>query len=132
MGDKSVKQNGGDCSGSTYKIYDKAGFPYDYSNSANFQSYAISSGLFREIGIGEANQDGDILSWTNHMAIFSKFFDDKINANTSRIKKGGHAWIQSNDMWTATKPNGPVYQPNNIHYFKGGVQPKVFRYQKLI
>src|SRR5262245_30028318 len=60
VGEASAKSNGGDCSGSTYKIYKAANCPYKYQTSHGFPAYARKSGLFRELRSKEAKQDGDI------------------------------------------------------------------------
>ena len=53
VGEQSVKGTGGDCSGSTQKIYNKAGCSYSYRRAADFAEYARHSGLFRELAVGE-------------------------------------------------------------------------------
>src|SRR5450432_3554678 len=80
IGPASEKGTGADCSGSTQKIYANAGFQYVYQMASALAGYAASSGLFRELGASEAWQDGDILSWTNHMAIYCTFTKDPGNA----------------------------------------------------
>jgi hypothetical protein len=129
IGAGSTKGAGGDCSGSTCKIYTVAGFPYDYQQSSAFPAYAIKSGHFRQLAATDTKQEGDILSWPDHMAIYSSFADDRANGTTARTNKAGKLWTQVNDMWTASHSGGPVYAPNNMHFFKPG-PPTVFRYQK--
>src|SRR5262249_14834780 len=73
VGDGSRKGHSGDCSGTTNKIYVAAGFPYDYRSAGTFEAYATSSGLFRKVREDEPRQDGDILLWDDHMAIYSTF-----------------------------------------------------------
>jgi len=128
-GQLSTKGAGGDCSGSTQKIYLAAKCPYDYQSSICFPEYAINSGLFRELGSDEKKQEGDILSWHDHMAIYSSFALDPSNATTERTNAAGHKWTQINDMWTATKPGGLPYLANAMLWFKPG-PPRVFRYVK--
>lgn len=129
IGDHSVKGVGGDCSGSTNKIYIAAGFPYDYAMSSDFPAYAIKSGHFRKLDQNEVKQEGDLLSWSDHMAIYTSFAADRPNATTARTNPAGKPWTQINDMWTASKPKGPAYGPNVMRFFKT-VPPTVYRYQK--
>lgn len=130
IGEDSKKGTGADCSGSTQKIYNVAGFAYDYKTTEEFPNYAKSSGLFRELDSDEAKQDGDILWWQGHVAIYSSFATDKDNATTQRTNKQGKKWTQDNDMWTASHTKGPPYAPAEMRYFKPGLLPKVYRYQK--
>ena len=129
-GTGASKGAGGDCSGTTYKIYSAAGFPYSYQVAHDFPSYALKSGLFRELSVADQKQDGDILSWPNHLAIYSSFATDKANATRERInERSGEKWLQKNDMWTASKPDGPPYSAAEMKYWRGDA-PRVFRYQK--
>lgn len=135
-GPGSTKGVGGDCSGTTQKIYQAAQFPYAYRQAKEFPEYALNSGLFRELGASDPKQDGDILSWSGHMAIYSSFASDPANATTVRPAKGGKGtWLQKNDMWSAshpptpTHPTSPPYAPAEMKWWKLGV-PRVFRYQK--
>ena len=91
--------------------------------------YVDKEKKFRELDKTENKQEGDILYWEGHMAIFSSFNDDTEDAKTDRIGKKGNHWTQVNDMWTATHPGGPAYQPGKMAYFKSS-EPRVFRYQK--
>lgn len=129
VGAASIKGTGGDCSGSTWCIYTAAGFAYDYRNTATFAAYVAEKKNFRKLGAGEAKQDGDLLLWSDHMAIYSSFALDKDNATTARVNAKGANWTQANDMWTATRPGGGPYQPHKMAYFKPTV-PAVYRYQK--
>jgi hypothetical protein len=130
IGGNSAKGVSGDCSGSTHKIYAAAGFNYEFRNTSSFPEYATSSGLFRKLGADEQKQDGDILSWSGHMAIFCSFYLDSVNATTPRTNKSGTPYLQTNDMWTASHTGGPAYGPGKISWFKAGVMPDVYRYQK--
>jgi hypothetical protein len=129
LGAGSVKGVGGDCSGSTWLIYKAAGFPYEYQQAAGFAAYALRTGLFRELAGGDARQDGDILSWPNHMAIVSTFVADPAHATTARTNRAGHPWTQKNDMWTASHPGGPAYACAELRFWRND-PPRVFRYQK--
>jgi hypothetical protein len=130
-GESSAKGVGGDCSGTTYRIYRAAGCPYRYQTSHDFRTSAVKSGLFRELRSGEAAQDGDILSWPGHMAIYCSFAADAANATTERVNKQGDTWTQKNDMWSASHPgaDAPPYAPAEMRWWNLGT-PKVFRYQR--
>jgi cell wall-associated NlpC family hydrolase len=121
---------GGDCSGSTFKIYQAAGFAFEYHSAGQFPAYALSSGHFRELNTGEAKQDGDILSWSDHMAIYSTFMSaaETKDKTTNRTNKQGHGWIQNNDMWTATHTGGGPYHPGALIYSGKPTAPRVFRW----
>lgn len=119
-----------DCSGSTYRIYTAAHFPYDYRNTATFKDYVTQSGLFRKLASTEQPQDGDLLLWSSHMAIYSTFTGDAAHATTARTSKSGHPFVQTNDAWSATHKGGNPYGPGKISYLRGGVMPDVYRYQK--
>ena len=129
LGDLSVKSQGGCCSGTTCKIYDVAGFPYSYNDTAHFASYALKSGLFREVLASEVRQDGDVLYWSGHMAIYCSFALDPINVITDRVSKKGVKYKQINDIWTAFRPDGDPYSPHKLSYFRSDA-PRVFRYQQ--
>ena len=136
VGALSVKDKGGDCSGSTNLIYKSVSLSYVFKKASDFPAYALSSGLFRELAKGDAKRDGDILSWSGHMAIYSSFAgDDSENATTERKNKKGEAWTQHNDMWTASHPprdandHPPAYGPAEMKWWGLGT-PRVFRYQK--
>jgi hypothetical protein len=129
-GPAAMKAIGGDCSGTTLKIYQVAKFPYEYKMAHDFPDYATASGLFRELAVGEMKQDGDILSWHNHMAIYCTFAADPDDATTQRQRKDGKGtWTQNNDMWTASKPGGPAYATAEMRWWRPDA-PRVFRYQK--
>jgi len=127
-GAASVKGVSGDCSGTTFLIYRAAGFPYEYQPSATFQAYAQRSGLFRQLGVNEAPQAGDILSWANHMAIYAGSALKKEDATTARVNASGKTWVQQNDILTATHPNGAAYMPASLRYWRPD-PPKIYRYQ---
>lgn len=132
VGPTSTKAVGGDCSGITQKIYTAAHFPYTYTQAPDFPAYAIKSKLFRALTDGEAKQDGDILCWPNHVAIYSTFKGDPGNATTIRRQKSGKGtWVQVNDMWTASHPDPGSYAfgPAQLKWWRPDA-PKVFRYQK--
>ena len=129
VGARSVQGVGGDCSGSTWRIYAAAGFPYEYQATGTFPAYVRKTGRFRELDANERRQDGDILYWPNHMAIYSTFAKDQADATTPRVNKQNHAWTQKNDMWTASHPGGQVYGPAELHFWRPDA-PRVFRYVK--
>ena len=129
IGSASVKGTGGDCSGSTWRIYGAAGFVYDYRNTATFATYAIQSRKFRKLDASEVKQEGDLLLWPDHMAIYTSFASDKDNATTGRTNAKGTKYTQVNDIWTATHPGGGPYQPHKMSYFKP-TAPSVYRFQQ--
>jgi hypothetical protein len=129
VGAGSIKLTGGDCSGSTWRIYTVAGFPYDYQMTANFPAYVVRTGRFRELKPKETWQDGDILYWPNHMALYATFTNDPADAFTARVNAQGHKWKQKNDMWTASHPGGVPYGPAELRYWRPDA-PRVFRYVK--
>ena len=137
IGFHSSKGKGGDCSGTTWRIYAAVGFPYDYKVAAAFAAYAKMTGRFRELQAGEAEQDGDVLSWHNHMAIRSTFSTqaEQKFRTTQRTNSAGHKWIQINDIWTAThppsatQPAGHPYEPFVMKWIHPN-KPRVFRYVK--
>ncbi len=127
IGEASSKGVGGDCSGSTFRIYAAAGFPYDYRRTEDFPAYALKSGHFRELAAGDKPQDGDVLSWHGHMSIYSTFSTASEAASATTKDRRGAA--QFNDMWTAFHPGGPVYGPAKASYFRPD-PPHIFRYQR--
>lgn len=127
-GAASVKGVSGDCSGTTFLIFRTVGYPYEYQQSATFHAYAQRSGLFRQLAANEAPQAGDILSWPNHMAIYAGAALSKENATTARVNSSGRAWVQQNDILTATHPSGAAYMPASLRYWRSD-PPKIYRYQ---
>lgn len=130
IGQSSAKQHGGDCSGSTLKIFVAAGFPYIYQASGTFRHYAASTGIFRQLLASESMQSGDILSWPNHMAVHAEFAATDPHATTDRVNSSGTHWTQRNNMLTATHPGGAAYQAAEQRYFRADL-PKVYRYQRI-
>lgn len=127
VGAASVRGKGGDCSGSSWLIYKAAGLPYDYQASGTFVDYVNRTHRFREVTAREARQEGDLLYWPGHMAIYSTFANDPANLTTPRVNKAGSKWTQTNDMWSATHTGGPAYGPGASRYFRD-TAPRVFRY----
>jgi hypothetical protein len=130
IGQASEKGVGGDCSGITWSSYRAAGFAYKYKETALFLDYVKRTNQFREVAPNEKKQEGDILYWPNHMAIYSTFANDPADATTLRHNAMKQPWTQKNDMWTATNPNGPAFEPAAMFWFKHGEPPRVFRYQR--
>lgn len=128
VGAGSTKGLMGDCSGTTNKIYQEAGFPYPYKRTANLVDYIQSSHRFREIfpTRGEAMQAGDVLFWSGHMAIYAPFPSNHPKRNTGVIHRGKAV---SNDFYTAfnDRPGARPYAPYNIATFRGDPY-RVFRY----
>jgi hypothetical protein len=127
IGAASSKGVSGDCGGSTFQIYGAVHLPYDYRRTEDFPSYAIKSGHFRELGPGEARQDGDVLSWHGHMSISSTFSSATEVAFARTADRRGAP--QVNDMWTAFHERGPTYGPAKASVFRPD-PPRVFRYQR--
>ena len=127
VGPASARGRAGDCSGSTWLIYKAAGLPYEYQSTGSFVDYVTRTHRFREIAGNEARQEGDVLYWSGHMAIYSTFASDPANATTPRINKAGARWTQVNDMWSATHPGGAAYGPGATQFFRSDA-PRVFRY----
>ena len=130
VGNGSIKGQGGDCSGSTWRIYTAAGFAYDYRSTGAFASYAATSGLFRKLRDNEARQDGDILLWSEHMAIFSTFTSplEAPLRTTPRVNRNHRPWTQVNDMWTAHYTGGPAYGTGASQNFSATETPDVYRW----
>ena len=131
VGAKSVKGHSGDCSGTTWAIFNAAGYPYPYQSAGTFSAYAVTSRNFRKLKEDEVKQDGDILYWDDHIAIYSTF-SSKLEApfrTTPRINKKGQPWTQTNDMWTASHPGGAPYGPGIIKFWKS-TAPDFYRYVK--
>lgn len=126
VGAGSRKLVGGDCSGSTYKIYQEAGYPYPYKTTANFEAYVAQSGRFREVAADRSNmQAGDVLLWPGHMAIYAPFPEGNAKRMTGVVHHGQKV---PNDFYTAfnDRTNQP-YGAYNIATFRGD-RFKVFRY----
>ena len=126
VGAASVKGKGGDCSGSTNKIFVEAGFPYPYQSTTMFAAYARSTNRFRKIDPATVPlQPGDVLLWEGHMAIYAPFTEDDPRSDTGVVKDGKK---MKNDMYTAfnSHANKP-YGPYNIKTFRGD-KPTVYRY----
>jgi RHS repeat-associated protein len=77
---------GADCSGSTWAIYNEAGFSYKYLPSASFPK----SPKFRP-SPENTPQVGDVGMWNGHLAIYDPNAPDGDN------------------VWTAHRTNGPPY-----------------------
>lgn len=126
VGANSVKQLGGDCSGTTNKSYVAAGFPYPYQSTANFANYVKISLRFRKIQPDKTTlQAGDILLWPGHMAIYAPFPEGDSRRNTGVIL---HGKKMENNMYTAfNSHSGTPYGPYNIQTFRSDAFT-VYRY----
>lgn len=126
VGANSVKQVGGDCSGTTNKSFTEAGFPYPYQSTANFAAYARTSNRFRKIDPAKQPlQAGDVLLWPGHMAIYAPFPEGDPRRDTGVVLRGKK---MANNMYTAfnSRTNTP-YGPYNIATFRGDAYT-VYRY----
>ncbi len=115
IGAASKRGVGGDCSGTTHKIYGEAGFPYPYKMTSSFKEFAESTHQFSPVT--GAPQAGDVLLWSGHMAIYAPFPDGDPRQDTGLMKKGVK---QKNDMYTAFNPRtGDSYAPYSSVVFRG-------------
>lgn len=126
VGSQSEKGKQGDCSGTTNKVYIEAGFPYPYQRTADFVEFAHTTNRFREIDLSEQPmQEGDVLWWPGHVAIYAPFPEGHPRRDTG-VSKGGKA--KFNNMYTAfNNRTGVPYGPYNIETFRPD-KFKVFRY----
>ena len=103
-GSNPVKDEGADCSGATWKIYEEAGFSYgSYQSTATFRTLVgadndkeMKGKHFKQVS---TPQVGDIGWWNGHMAIY--------DLNAGKTDKGldGNVWSVSNPK--STRPFGP-------------------------
>ena len=71
IGKASKKTIGGDCSGSTYKIFMESGKKYAYLTSKDFEVSAATECVpFKSVPI-EEKQIGDVLHFYKHVAIYA-------------------------------------------------------------
>lgn len=72
VGPNSEIRVAGDCSGTTFKIYDALGDPYDYKMANDFGAAADKEGFpFKRLDTNEARQPGDVLQFPGHLAIYA-------------------------------------------------------------
>ncbi len=91
-GGRQSSREKADCSGATWRIYESAGFPYEYSDSASFPG----NSRFK-VSPGNQPQPGDIGRWNGHLLIFDS------NAGVIDGQKA-NAWSARNRKY----PFGPV------------------------
>ena len=123
IGAGSSKGVGGDCSGSSYKIYEEAGFRYTYQTSRTITDYIRATHRFRKIS-GEAEeplQPGDLIVWPGgHIAIHADFLPGD--------RQGVNRHNQRNNMWSAYYPGGPVYGAARAEGFRRNESFEFYRY----
>jgi len=71
-GAAAEKGTAADCSGSTWKILQEVGRPFEYKASWQWDS-AVSNGSipFRRLAVDEALQVGDVIRFNGHLAIYA-------------------------------------------------------------
>lgn len=126
LGEKSSRQYGGDCSGTTNKIYTEAGFPYPYQSTMRFADYVGKTHRFREIVPAvQAMQVGDIILWPGHMAIFAPFKEGDLRRDTGVVL---HGKKMENNIYTAFNAHkNKGYGPYNMQTFRSDAYT-VYRY----
>lgn len=111
VGPNSEIQVAGDCSGTTFKIYDAVGDPFDYKMANQFGAAADKEGFpFQRLGLNDARQPGDVLQFSGHLAIYA-----------GQDAKGNDL------MWTASTSK-QSYVLQQVQYF-GKPVIGTFRYQ---
>ncbi|MFZ6724126.1 hypothetical protein ACO0K2_01390 [Undibacterium sp. MH2W] len=111
VGPNSEIKEFGDCSGTTYKIYDAVGDPFEYKMARQFGAAADQEGFpFQRLGTNDARQLGDVLQFDGHVAIYA---GQDSNGNDL--------------MWTASTGH-KQYELQQIKFF-GKPVIGTFRYQ---
>ena len=71
-GPNSTIHDGGDCTGSSWKIYGGWGVSYGYTETAKFEESADNGQIpFRKLVPDEPKQIGDAVIWPGHMGIYA-------------------------------------------------------------
>ena len=118
-------KQGADCSGTTWKIYEEAGFSYgSYQSTATFRTLVgadndkeMKGKHFKQVS---TPQVGDIGWWNGHMVIY--------DPNAGKTNNGLTA-----DCWSSSNPKSDrLYGPAALHWFEKnyGTKPIWYRYWK--
>ena len=111
VGPDSQNQIAGDCSGTTFKIYDSVGDRYSYVQASNFGTSADQEGFpFQRLAPNVPPQPGDVLQFEHHVAIYA----------------GQNA--QGNDIMLTASTSKQAYVVQQVKNF-GQPVIGVFRYQ---
>ncbi len=100
-------KDGADCSGSTWSIYQNAGFGYKYSSTATFSG----NPKFKPVP-DNIPQVGDVGLYPGHVLIF--------DPNAGKGK----------NVWTAYQPGGKPYGASNTKYWESKGNVQWYRYDK--
>ena len=123
-------QRGADCSGTTWKIYEEAGFSYgSYQNTASFRTLVntendmvMKGKHFKKVS---TPQVGDIGWWDGHMVIYDPALAQDVSLRNKPQPTG------TKSVWSASSPGSPrPFGPAWTHWFKNGTPPVWYRYFK--
>jgi cell wall-associated NlpC family hydrolase len=129
-GANPVKKKGADCSGSTWKIYQEAGFSYgDYTSAAGFKTivgtdkhFVPGEHFFKQVSVP---QTGDIGWWSGHMVIYDPSIAQDSTLRGLQQNPGTKSvWSASSEK--STRNYGPAWS----HWYSEGKPPIWYRYYK--